>query len=470
LEILAGQIPWAQDLSLGILSLAGVGLFLGAVGKSAQFPLQLWLPDAMEGPTPVSALIHAATMVAAGVYLLAQVFFMLTPFTLDLIAYTGAITAFMGGVAALKQTDIKKVLAFSTISQLGFMVMAMGLGAYSAGIFHLITHAFFKAGLFLVAGTVIHFTHERAHGGGASFDAQDMRLMGGLRKSLPLVHICYLIMAAALVGIPLFSGFLSKEAILTVALERGMFQGGWLWGVPILALATVGLTAFYMFRQWSLVFGGTHRGQPDTFISNAKVPWSFSLPLVVLALLSIGFVYSPNPFSYLSSWLFSGLSVPENVFFDPSTIPAIDHGWIALCSLGTIAFGLGAGVYYAQRKGGFLQSGNGLLHRISLHNWYLDSLFQWGGKILGLRLSRGLHRFDSRILDRAVNLLAVVQVVMAHLAAWVDKYMVDGAIGGVVTVTDGLGRWSRSLQSGVIQLMVLVAIAGMTLLFIWMMI
>ena len=202
----------------------GLGLFFGCVGKSAQFPLQVWLPDAMEGPTPVSALIHAATMVAAGIYLIARVFFILSDDVLLFIAYTGAITAFMGAIAACTQSDIKKVLAFSTISQLGYMVLALGVGAFDAALFHLVTHAFFKACLFLGSGSIIHSLHHLEHETDTHFDPQNMLLMGGLRKKMPLTFITYCIATAALVGVPLFSGFLSKDAILLATLDFGVYN------------------------------------------------------------------------------------------------------------------------------------------------------------------------------------------------------------------------------------------------------
>ncbi|MEM9857199.1 MAG: NADH-quinone oxidoreductase subunit L, partial [Bacteroidota bacterium] len=201
------------------LTVLGVGLFMAAMGKSAQFPLQVWLPDAMEGPTPVSALIHAATMVAAGVFLMSRVFVLLDMDSLLFVAIVGSLTAFMGAVAALAQNDIKKVLAFSTISQLGYMIMGVGVGAYDAALFHLFTHAFFKAALFLAAGSVIYSLHELAHEKGLHFDAQDMRNMGEIKKALPVTFYTYFMAACALVGVPLFSGFLSKDALLVATIN-----------------------------------------------------------------------------------------------------------------------------------------------------------------------------------------------------------------------------------------------------------
>ncbi|MFW5762562.1 MAG: NADH-quinone oxidoreductase subunit L, partial [Cyclobacteriaceae bacterium] len=276
-KIMNGQ--WLSTYTLGNIfgqnlmpefwiTVAGFGLFCGAVGKSAQFPLQVWLPDAMEGPTPVSALIHAATMVAAGVFLLARVFPLLDFQVLNLIAFVGAATAFMGAFAAFAQNDIKKVLAFSTISQLGYMVMGIGVGAYEAATFHLLTHAFFKAGLFLAAGAVITAMHGaefsfKKNDNPVHLDVQDMRLMGGLRRQLPFTFIVFLIAAAALAGIPFFSGFLSKDAILTssIGYARVLADEGnsIFYLVPVLGFITVMMTAMYMTRQIILVFFGKNR-------------------------------------------------------------------------------------------------------------------------------------------------------------------------------------------------------------------
>jgi NADH-quinone oxidoreductase subunit L len=461
LEMLAGVLQGVDESVVKWITLAGIGLFLGAVGKSAQFPLQLWLPDAMEGPTPVSALIHAATMVAAGVYLLARVFFMLSPDALLVIAYTGAFTAFFAAFAALWQNDIKKVLAYSTISQLGYMVTALGMGDYIAGLFHLFTHAFFKAGLFLAAGAIIHHLHHLAPKGEAHWDAQDMRNMGGLRKSLPLVHATYVVFALSLMGVPLFSGFLSKEAVLMSAFAQANQQGGSLWLVPILCMATVGLTAFYMVRQWYLVFWA-----PPSFSSSSKghVPWVFSLPLGVLALLSLGFVFSYHPFQYTSAWLYQWMDVPLSFGQEGKSL-TFEGSWIALLSVGMLALG-GAISYWAMKKNWVPK---GWVHKVSFHQWYVDSLYQALGHWVNLS-GRILHRIDTLVVDKLVNLLGVSQVVVAHMAGWVDRVMVDGVVNGLAS---GAGRWGRrlaSLQQGVIHLMLWFSLAALLLVFIWMMI
>ena len=258
----------------GVVTVIALCLLLGATGKSAQLPLYIWLPDAMEGPTPVSALIHAATMVTAGVYMIARnhVLFDHSPFALSIVAVVGAATALFAATIALVQTDIKRVLAYSTISQLGYMFLGCGVAAYSAAIFHLVTHAFFKALLFLAAGSVIH-----AIGG-----EQDLRKMGGLRKKLPVTFAVTTVGVLAIAGIPPFAGFFSKDAILAAAFAQGD-TGKALWFVGLL---TALLTSFYMFRLWYLAFFGKPRSEAETH--HHPTPWSMLVPLVILALLSIG--------------------------------------------------------------------------------------------------------------------------------------------------------------------------------------
>jgi len=267
------------------LTLICLCLFVGAVGKSAQVPLYVWLPDAMAGPTPVSALIHAATMVTAGVYMVTRcnVLFRLAPEAMAVVAGIGAFTAIFAGTIAVAQNDIKKVLAYSTVSQLGYMFLACGVGAYVAGMFHVMTHAFFKACLFLGSGSVIH-----AMGG-----EQDMRKMGGLKSKLPITFWTFLVATLAIAGIPPLAGFFSKDAILAGAFEAGGLRILWAVG-----LFTAGLTAFYMFRLVSLTFFGRFRGTPDQEHHLHESPPSMTLPLIVLAILSVvgGWVGLPAVF------------------------------------------------------------------------------------------------------------------------------------------------------------------------------
>src|SRR5262249_36211524 len=258
-----------------VLVVAGLGIFLGCVGKSAQFPLHVWLPDAMEGPTPVSALIHAATMVAAGVYLVGRVFPLFTPEARLVIAYTGGVTLFVAATIAIVQTDIKKVLAYSTVSQLGYMMLALGVGGWVAGLFHLLTHAFFKALLFLGSGSVIYGCHHE----------QDMRHMGGLYAKMRITALTMLVGVLTIAGIPLFSGWYSKDSILPHALGFSIVhpEHGLLFVLP---LATAGITTFYMFRMWFLTFTGKPRDEHVAEHAHES-PWTMTIPLIVLAVFSV---------------------------------------------------------------------------------------------------------------------------------------------------------------------------------------
>ncbi len=305
-------------MSQAWLTAAGILLFMGCVGKSAQFPLHVWLPDAMEGPTPVSALIHAATMVAAGVYFVARIFVILTVDALHVIAFIGAITAFMAATIAITQHDIKRVLAYSTVSQLGYMVLGLGVGAYSAALFHLLTHAFFKACLFLGSGAIIHAMHHE----------QDMRWMGGLRKKMPWTFVTFTIATLALAGLPLTSGFMSKDAILAGALGFAEVEGGGIYYlIPVFGFFSAMLTAFYMGRQIWLVFFGEsrahlkpasghddHHGHDDHGHHEVhEVPWAMRMPLVVLAALSVFAVFSPDPLDGAKGWFMHLVQTPETV-------------------------------------------------------------------------------------------------------------------------------------------------------------
>jgi NADH-quinone oxidoreductase subunit L len=306
------------------MTLAGIGLFCGAVGKSAQFPLHVWLPDAMEGPTPVSALIHAATMVAAGVYLLIRVFFLLTFDASLVIAYIGGFTALMSATIALAQWDIKKVLAYSTISQLGYMVLAIGVGAYSAGLLHLMTHAFFKACLFLGSGSVIyamHHVYHKVHD--HSRDAQDMRNMGGLRKHLPLTYWTFLFATLALAGVPLTSGFISKDAILAGSLAFAQLHPQH-WPLAVFGFAAAALTAFYMFRLVFLTFHGEHKGRPGEEQHLHEGRLNLTGPLLALAALSVFFLYTPNPTDAAKGWFYRLVPKPEQPILFVGR-PAPDH-------------------------------------------------------------------------------------------------------------------------------------------------
>jgi NADH-quinone oxidoreductase subunit L len=332
-EIFGALAAGKFTLSHAWLTAAGILLFMGCVGKSAQFPLHVWLPDAMEGPTPVSALIHAATMVAAGVYFVARIFVLLTPEALHVISFIGAFTAFMAATIAITQNDIKRVLAYSTVSQLGYMVLGLGVGAYSAALFHLVTHAFFKACLFLGSGAIIHAMHHE----------QDMRWMGGLRKPMPWTFVTFTIATLALAGLPLTSGFMSKDAILAGAIGFAQAEGGGIYYlIPVLGFFSAMLTAFYMGRQiWLVFFGNSrthlkpaehhahghdaHHGHDDHHGEEHgvhEVSWNMRAPLVVLATLSVFAVYSPDPLDGAKGWFMSMVQTPETVVGQK---PLVEH-------------------------------------------------------------------------------------------------------------------------------------------------
>jgi NADH-quinone oxidoreductase subunit L len=415
-------------------------LFCGTIAKSAQFPLHTWLPDAMEGPTPVSALIHAATMVVAGIYLLIRIQPMFDLLAFVIIVGIGTITMLLGSIYAIFQTDIKKTLAYSTVSQLGLMVVGFGLGS-EASTFHLLTHAFFKAGLFLCAGTIIHALHHT----GEDFDAQDMRLMGGLRKKMPFTFVCYLVCSMALMGLPLFSGFLSKDAILTkyavlydasTYLNHGLDY--YVIGIVFSILLGIILTAFYMTRQIWMIFFGEFRNDKVDIKSIHEGTWKIKLPIGILAILSTGIVFSLNPLSIEHSWFWA--------FFDVDS--GTGNHWIGIISTLFALIGITAG--YLTR------------HRIFI--FQIPTFDNFYHKIFVnpiLKLSNIIQFFDQRILDSLVNLLADLQVFIAKFVGWFDAKVIDGIPNGTVYSAGIIGRVTRSAQSGKVQLYVALAFLGL---------
>ncbi|WP_126148270.1 NAD(P)H-quinone oxidoreductase subunit 5 [Synechococcus elongatus] len=439
-------------LSAGLATLFGILVFLGPVAKSAQFPLHVWLPDAMEGPTPISALIHAATMVAAGVFLIARMYpvFEQLPTVMDVIAWTGAFTAFLGASIALTQNDIKKGLAYSTISQLGYMVMAMGVGAYSAGLFHLVTHAYFKAMLFLGSGSVIHGME--AVVGHNPVLAQDMRLMGGLRKYMPVTAITFLIGNLAIAGIPPFAGFWSKDEILGATFAANPI----LWGV---GFATAGLTAFYMFRIYFLTFEGSFRGEDATIqaklLAEAGVtaghghdehhdhvphesPWTMALPLAILAVPSalIGLLGMPWNNRFEAFVKAPGEAVHAG-HFELQEFLTLGGASVAIALTGiTIAL-------LTYRLGRINPAAIAerfqLLYQFSRNKWYLDDLndilFVQGSR----RLARQVLEVDSKVVDGLVNLTGLVTLVTGESLKYFENgraqfyaLIVFGAVLGLV--------------------------------------
>ena len=374
-------------------------LFLGATGKSAQIPLYVWLPDAMEGPTPVSALIHAATMVTAGLYMVARLshLFVLAPFTMNMIAVIGAATALLAASIALTQTDIKRVLAYSTVSQLGYMFLALGVGAFTAGIFHVMTHAFFKALLFLGSGSVIHAMHHE----------QDMLRMGALRKKLPVTYLTMLMGTLAIAGIPFFSGFFSKDEILWKAFSSPLGGGGF-W---LIAFVTAGMTSFYMFRLIYLTFHGESRVDSHTAEHLHESPAVMTVPLVILAVLSVfgGFFGVPHVLNFLPNGMelyFKGFfaQVPETT---PGSAAAEIGLMVASVLLAVIAWSL-AHRYYSTSLDAVTALRNRLqtTYRLSLNKWYVDELYNavivQPGKLFSTFVLWKL--IDQNIIDRLVLL------------------------------------------------------------------
>lgn len=480
-QIAAGNLPFD---SAGVLTAAGILIFMGAVGKSAQFPLHVWLPDAMEGPTPVSALIHAATMVAAGVYLLVKIFVILTADAMLTIAVVGGITAFVSATIALTQNDIKRVLAYSTVSQLGYMVLAVGVGAYAFAFFHLVTHAFFKAGLFLGSGSVIHAMHHE----------QDIRNMGGLRKKLPVTYYTFLAATLALSGIPLFSGFLSKDGILAGSLAFANLTGHWL--LPFFGFSVAMMTAFYMFRLVIITFHGEPRNK-EKYEHAHENKWVMTLPLVVLSTLSIFIFYTPNPLDpnsgwFLSEWIqtpqsvvpvnasydfmISGMNETEaNLAYDSGIVhsekytEAIHHAHYPAMILSLALAGLGiliAFVIYQWKKVNPDKLADKFkpLYNFSLNKWYVDEFYHSSFIAGTLGTSKALAWFDYYIVDGLVNASASGTRFVSNVSNLFDKYIVDGLVNFTAFFSGFIGLSFRRLQTGKVQTYVVFVIFSVLVL------
>jgi len=408
-------------------------LFVGAIGKSAQLPLYTWLPDAMAGPTPVSALIHAATMVTAGVYMIVRsnVLFAMAPATMTIILFIGVTTSVFAAFIGLKQNDIKKILAYSTVSQLGLMFAALGLGAFSSGIFHLVTHAFFKALLFLGAGSVIHALHGE----------QDVRNMGGLRKLIPITFITMLIASLAIAGFPLLSGFFSKDEILAHAYEAN--KPVWI----ILSFSSF-LTAFYMFRLIYLTFYNTFRGTEETKSHVHESPWTMTVPLIILCALSIfgGLLGLPEVFSE-HHWLDSYLSGVTG-----GSVPFLHHGehlshGMELGLMSLAGFGAILVILYARNRYIKLhqlppdETALKGFEKLIYHKFYVDELYE---------------KFISQPVFRLSE----------FTGNWIDKFIIDRVVNGSGWLVDFSGRTLRLLQSGNTGFYVFAMVIGMVVLFI----
>ncbi len=411
----------------GVLTFAAIAIFCGAVGKSAQFPLHVWLPDAMEGPTPVSALIHAATMVAAGVYLVARslALYAHSPTAALVVASIGIITSVLAATIALVQNDIKRILAYSTVSQLGYMVMALGLGSFTAGTLHLMTHAFFKALLFLCSGSVIHALH-----------SQDIQNMGGLRHKMPITYLTMLIASLSISGIFPFSGFWSKDEIVSATVGHPVFY--------VLTLVVAFMTAFYMFRLIFLTFHGKPR-EEESYNHAHESPRSMTYPLIVLAVLSIfaGWVALP--------WLKHGYSMFA-YFHEPEHSHA--HWSIMITSTIVAVSGIGF-AWLMYMKGAISPKRMGerfkAIYTLLYNKWYFDEIY--GAVIIDpiLAFTRGLWTFDSGVIDWIVNGFARFTVWLSKVKQWFDQHIVDGAVNGIGYTIWGFGAIIRQVQTGKVQ-------------------
>ena len=478
-----GQLPFNSDYWLTV---TGILLFCGAIGKSAQFPLHVWLPDAMEGPTPVSALIHAATMVAAGVFFVTRIFTMLTGNALLFIAIIGALSALIPATIALTQNDIKKVLAYSTVSQLGYMVMALGVGAYQFAFFHLITHAFFKACLFLDSGSVIHAMHHE----------QDIREMGGLRKKMPLTYASFLICSLAISGIPLTSGFLSKDGILAGTYAYANLTGYWLF--PVVGFFVAGLTAFYMFRLLIMTFHGKPRNE-EKYNHAHESKFAMAMPLAVLSILSIFMWYTPNPLNseqgaFLSNWVKAPeISVPQNtrynfmktdiqngteenveikepeVVFSSTYTEAMHRAHYPAMFLSLFVAGVGiliAFTIYQWQKvsADKLAEKLKLLYLLSYNKWYFDELYYATFVAGTIGLSKLLAWFDLFFIDGIVNGSASLTKGISKFSGKFDNVVVDGLVNFSAYASGFIGLVFRRFQTGKVQTYIVLVIFSLVIL------
>ena len=463
-----GQIS-GSDMSGGVLTAIGVLLFVGAAGKSAQIPLYVWLPDAMEGPTPVSALIHAATMVTAGVYMVARsgVLFSHAPAAMALVATVGALTAIFAASIALFQNDIKKVLAYSTVSQLGYMFLGAGVGAFAAAIFHLMTHAFFKACLFLGSGSVIHTMEHAEHASGGHrhyTEMQDMRNMGGLLRHMPRTAWTFMIATVAIAGIPPLAGFFSKDEILWKTFEGGHFA---LWA---LAAAAAAMTAFYMSRQVIMTFWGDFRGGAAMEKHLHESAPSMTVPLIILAAGSVvaGFVGVPAALGganriehFLEPAIYAGGHGPAPI---PHASYAVEYALMGL----SVALAA-AGIFYAYRRYWTGPTRDAALagsraYRTLLNKYYVDEIYDATAVSGTVRGGEGLYRFDQKVVDGAVNGSASLTRLSGDLSDLSDQNLVDRAVNLVAEILAAASTRFRRLQTGLFQNYALLMLFAVVLL------
>ena len=465
---------------IDLLTIAGVLVFMGAVGKSAQFPLHIWLPDAMEGPTPVSALIHAATMVAAGVYMVVRIFPILTPDALELIAVVGGITALMAAIIAMTQNDIKRVLAYSTVSQLGYMIMALGVGAYQAGFFHLTTHAMFKACLFLCSGSVIHAMHHALHKlDDHHTDPQDMQNMGGLKDKMPITFWAMLIATLAISGVPFFSGFLSKDAILAGTLSYYQYHHGWTVILPIAGFGAAIITAFYMFR---LIFM-TFFGQPANDKISVHIhesPIKMTLPLIILSAFSFAVIFTlPDTLNPLNShgWFMHAVPLVENVagLNMRSVEEGIHnaHNTAMFISLIVATIGIVLSILFYLLRIIEVNRIVGILNKvkfydISFNKFYIDEIYNLFLYRPFLAISQFCSKIDWDLYDqRFIDGWGWFTLKLSDKSSYVDYNWLDQqVVDGFGKLTNYFGKSLKLTQNGVVQNYLLGGMLGVILLII----
>lgn len=431
------QIPLHFDV---VDTFIGISLFGGCVGKSAQFPLQVWLPEAMYGPTPASALIHAATMVAAGIYFMIRVLPLCTPDALEFVGIIGAFTAFMAALSACVQYDIKRILAYSTISQLGYMVVGISTGKGEVAYLHLFTHAFFKAGLFLCAGAIIHeIAHQNIKIKGKNIDPQDIRLMGGLARKMKFSYWAYVLCYVSAIGLPFSSGFISKDFIVSSLMDQGIqTDSSWYAKLTLLlTVITIFITAFYMTRQLILVFWGTYRAtQEETHFHETSL--SMLLPMIILGLFSFFFFFSLDPMNAQQTYLFKYLDIKASAAAHNK-----GHWLAALLSVVLTAFGvLWAYSKYARKP--LKAHNNDFWHELLFRNFYINRFYMKVVMPSSLLASKKLHKFDTKVIDGAIDKFAVFNVIMAHILKIVDQYVIDGCYH----LLKWLGTWIGGIGSG----------------------
>lgn len=473
----ARRLPQWREAGYGywLLVIAGLGIFCGCVGKSAQFPLHVWLPDAMEGPTPVSALIHAATMVAAGVYLVGRFFPAFTPEVLLVIAVVGGITLFLAGTIAITATDIKRVLAYSTVSQLGYMMLALGTGGWLAGLFHLLTHAFFKALLFLCSGSVIH-----------AVGTNEMPQMGGLLRKMPWTAATMLVGCLAIsgAGIPLvvgLSGYYSKDSILAQVFSCQQLSPhfGWLFYV---AAAGAAITAFYMFRLWYMTFAGQPRDE-GIYEHAHESPKVMYVPLVVLAVMATIAGWTV-PFTELNLTNILEQARPAGTaagvaggrLLEHVALPAehLSHAEAIHVPVSLIAFAtalvgfLFATAFYGLRKldPDEARQTFGPLYDLVKNKWWFDELYQWAFVRPALGIARWAAICDRRGIDWLADHLAYGVRSLSRLDDWFDRLLVDRPIDWMAAVTWRAGLWLRNVQTGQLRQYVMLVALGTVVLFV----